>query len=370
MQRVRPAAVLAVLASACATLGTPAGSDDNLPSSGVGPFRPVTEQEVPSGALAPFVFSSEQVLYREPAVLAASGDPSSASVILYAVGRVGGRDVIVRTRADDGRSFYGDVADNANDTHPLHAAPQVLAADQPWEGANLAGPSAVQVGTQTWLYYGAAGGIGLAQSSDGATFTKAPGPVLGADPGAAWESTPPGAPSVAVFPDGSWHMAYSAGASIGEAVSADGVSWARFDADPTTPALDPILGPGGSGSFDSAQVSDPLLAPRVTPAGRLHVRVLYTGWDGPPGAASRSSAIGFAARYGASGPLTRAGAPVYTVSLHEAAPALFEWAAGSMLYVHEDDGVLDRTHPYSAVAAAFAPEEGMLPPVGPFPPGP
>jgi hypothetical protein len=165
-------------------------------------------------------------------------------------------------------------------------------------------------------------------------------------------------------------MAYSAGVSIGEAVSADGVSWTRVDADRGTPALDPLLGPGESGSFDAGQVSDPLLAPRVTPAGRLQVRVLYTGWDEPPGASSRSSAIGFAARYGAFGALTRAGAPVYSVSLHAAAPALFEWTAGSMLYVHEDDGAFDRTHPFPAVAAAFAPEQGMLPPVGPFPAGP
>jgi hypothetical protein len=228
----------------------------------------------------------------------------------------------------------------------------------------------VQVGTQTWLYYGAAGGIGLAQSSDGVTFTKVPGPVLGVDPRVAWESTSPGAPSVAVFPDGSWHMAYSAGVSIGEAVSPDGVSWTRVDADPATPPLDPLLGPGGSGAFDTGQVGDPLLAPRITPAGRLQVRLLYTGWDAPPGTSSRSSAIGFAARYGSSGPLTRAGVPVYTVSLHEAAPALFEWAAGSLLYVHQDDGVLDRTHPFPAIAAAFAPEQGTLPPVGAFPAAP
>jgi hypothetical protein len=330
----------------------------------------VTQQEVPSGAVAPFVFSSLEVLYREPAVLAASSDPSSAAVILYAVGSMGGRDVIVRSRADDGRSFYGDVADNENDTHPIHVAPQVLAADQAWEGPDLAGPSALQVGTQTWLYYAAARGIGLARSSDGVTFVKVPGPVLGVDPGAAWESTTPGAPSVAVFPDGSWHMAYSSGLSIGEAVSPDGMSWTRVDADPATPALDPILGPGASGSFDAGQVSDPLLAPRITPAGRLQVRLLYTGRDEPPSTSSRTSAIGFAARYGASGPLTRAGAPVYTVSLHEAAPALFEWVAGSLLYVHQDDGVLDRMHPFPAVAAAFAPEQGMVPAVGAFPAAP
>jgi hypothetical protein len=159
------------------------------------------------------------------------------------------------------------------------------------------------------------------------------------------------------MPDGSWRMLYGAGASIGEATSADGTSWARVDGGP-------VLTPGEG--FDAGQVDDPLVLPRVTPAGRLQVRVLYTGYHAPPGAPSRSSAIGFAARYGDSGPLSRQAAPVYGGSAHEAAPALFEPAIGSVLYAQRDETSLDPTNPYPAIAAAFAPQSEMLPPPGMF----
>jgi hypothetical protein len=96
------------------------------------------------------------------------------------------------------------------------------------------------------------------------------------------------------------------------------------------------------------------------------VRVLYTGYDAPPGAPSRSSAIGFAARFGSTGPLSRQAAPVYGGSAHEAAPTLFEPAIGSILYAQQDETSLDPTKPYPAIAAAFAPESGTLPATGAF----
>ncbi len=304
-------------------------------------------------------------------------DPASAArVVMYTVAHAGGHDVIVRTHADDARSFYGALADNENDDiHPVHTPPQVLVADASWEGKDLSGPSAVQVGGAVWLYYAAAGGVGLAQSDDGITFAKFGQPVLGIDANVVWETTPPAAPSVAVLPDGTWRMMYSAGNAIGEARSTDGFVWTRMDADPSTPGVDPVLGPSPSVEmpvqpFDRGQVSDPLLAPRITPGGRLQLRVLYTGWNMPPGAQGRSSAIGFAARYGESGPLSRQPAPVYSVSLHEAAPALFEWNEGSMLYVHEDATALDPMNPFPAIAAAFAPEDDALPPASAFPSSP
>jgi hypothetical protein len=49
-----------------------------------------------------------------------------------------------------------------------------------------------------------------------------------------------------------------------------------------------------------------------------------------------TSAIGFAARYGTSGPLARATGAVYAIGKHESAPALFEWQDGSFLYVEQD----------------------------------
>jgi hypothetical protein len=281
---------------------------------------------------------------------------------------VNGHDAIVRTRADDARSFYGSAADNETGGHSAHTPAVVLTADGGWEGADLAGPSAVRVGGQVWLYYAAEGGVGLATSADGMTFAKTGRPVLAPDSGVAWETTAPHAPSVAQMPDGSWRMFYGAGVAIGEATSADGVSFTRADADPQTVAIDPVLSPGST--FDRGQVDHPVVLPRVTAAGRLHVRVLYTGYDAAPGMPSRGSSIGFAARYGSSGPLARQATPSYGVGSHEAAPALFEVAAASLLYVQQDETVLDPARPYPAIAAAVAPEGDALPAPGSFPAAP
>jgi hypothetical protein len=370
-----------VLMLSCGTLGSPGSEGGDLPSAGVGPFRPLTAGELPPFAVAPFVLEDRAARYREPCVVAASDDTASPAALLYAVARVNGRDVIVRSRAADGRSFYGGAADNQTGSHPPHFPAVVLAADRPWEGDDLGGPGALRVHGEVWLYYAAADGIGLAKSSDGLSFTKTGGPVLAAEGGAGWEVTPPRAPSVAVLPDGSWRMFYGAGGSIGEARSDDGMTWTRVDGDPSTEAIDPVLAPrprvdvaslppGAAPPFDEASVDDPFVSWRITPAGRLHVRVLYTGYAPAVGAARPDSAIGEAARYGDSGALRRGNAPVYAVSLHEAAPALFVSGGGSMLYVHEDDGVQDRAGSYPAIAAAVAPVDVTLPAAAPFPPAP
>ena len=130
--------------------------------------------------------------------------------------------------------------------------------------------------------------------------------------------------------------------------------------------------PVGTRKFDvlgvaAGQVADPCLLPRVDPAGKTQVRVLYTGYASLPGSGARSSSIGFAARYGDSGPLLRNGSPVYAVGKHEGGPALFEWINGSLLYVHQDSTTKP---PYSAIAAAVAPASLVLPPPSGYPSGP
>ena len=368
---------LCLVVAACATIGSPSNTEDApLPSSGVGPFRKLGNAE--AHGIAPFVLDGSFTSYTEPTVFPASTDATSAAVVMYAVQTTtnaqGAPQVaIVRSRADDARSFYGSSADLGGKPKP------VMVADQPWEGGVIGGPSALAVGTSIFLYYSAAGGIGLARSSDGFTFVKEPAPVLAPDPAVAWETTTPSAPSVAIYPNGRFRMLYAAGGSIGEADSADGISWARLDADPSTPAIDPVLTPapppdagapdsGLLGPFDTAQVTDPCLLPRTTPAGRLQVRVLYTGYTAPASMAGRNGTIGFAARYGDSGPLVRQPTPVYSVSLHEAAPALFEWSGGSMLYVHQDETATTTVYP--SIAAAYAPANLTLPAPGPYPSSP
>jgi len=353
--------------SACSTLGTASDDGQNLPTSGVGPFRKLSDTEVT--AYAPFVLlaaapepsTAPATTYLEPSVLAGSTDASSADVTLFAVlvPPTGGGSSIVRTRADDARSFFGTSADSG------HTPATVLTADAAWEGGSLSGPSALKVGDEVFLYYAAAGGIGVATSTDGVVFTKNRAPVLGPDATVAWETTTPHAPSVARYPDGQFRMLYAAGAFIGEASSPDGATWTRLDSEPSTPEVDPVFGPsapvdpstlptGELPPFDTATVGDPCLLPRVTADGRLQVRVLYTGTATPGDGGTPTSAIGFAARYGDSGPLVRNGAPVYSVSAHEAAPALFEWSTGSMLYVHQTYAAVGSAS-YPGIAAAYSP---------------
>lgn len=362
---------LVSLSVSCATLGGESNNGINLPSAGDGPFRPLVAAELSLSAVPPYVLGDPSENFEEPTVVGVSDDPSSPEVWMYCVSHANGGDVVVRTHALDARSFYGDTTDNEDTSHARHVPPTVLSADQGWEGGTLTAPAAIRTNGQVWLYYTAAGGIGLAQSSDGLTFTKVPQPVLAPDASAAWETTTPHAPSVAVFPDGTWHMLYGAGGAIGEATSPDGVTWTRSDGNPVlspSPTMDPsTLGPGQTPPFDEGGVDDPVLAPQTTLDGKLQVRVLYTGYREPPGTSPRDSAIGLAGRYGTSGGLSRQAAPTYTAKLHEHGPAFFEYAGGSLLYVGEDDTSLSATSPFPGIAGAYSPATETLPAPSPYP---
>ena len=63
-------------------------------------------------------------------------------------------------RALDGRSFDRLVQ-------------PVLTAAEPWENGTVGAPSVLQVGDEVWLYYAGGGGIGMAKSQDGVSFTRA-----------------------------------------------------------------------------------------------------------------------------------------------------------------------------------------------------
>ena len=339
--RLRVEHVLWASCLACATLAESAGGDQNLPSSGVGPFRKLAGSEAPG--VAPYVLDDSAASYRQPAAL-----PLSEGVALYVVMTSGGHDVIARTRADDGRAFFGSVGDVG------HKPAVVLSADQTWESADLSAPSAITVGGAVWLYYASQGSVGLARSNDGLAFTKATAPVLLPDAHGPIDSA-----SVAQLPDGSFDMMLAQGDSIYEATSTDGTSWQR-------PTSAPVLTPGeGETAFDALRVTAPCLIPRTTPAGRLQVRVLYTGYT--LGEAGTTSAIGFAARYGTTGALSRAAGPIYSVQKNEESPAFYDPGDGTnLLYVDQDsqDGT------YRAIAAAVAPPTTVLPTPAAYPPSP
>jgi hypothetical protein len=258
--------LLAVFAVACSTLAETAGGDSNLPSAGVGPFRKLAAEEVKGGG--PIVLSDDTALYRQPAALAL-GDGSTTDVALYVVMKdsASGHDVLARTRALDARDFYGATEDFG------HRPVEVLAGGDAWEGPDLAHPSAVAVPGGVWLYYASNGSIGLARGADGLAFTKAGAPALAADALGPIDSA-----SVAKLPDGTFDMMFAQAGSIWEATSPDGATFTRVDADPTTPAMDPVLAPappagslapGELPPFDTASVADPCLAPRTTPARRV-----------------------------------------------------------------------------------------------------
>lgn len=373
-----PGSILFAALAGCATLASGGGGASNLPSSGVGPFQPLSQMQVAPQDIAPFVLSHSAGACTEPSVLSASADGATPALTMYYVLPGAPGTVIAFSRSDDGVSFYGDSGDVEN--NPSHKPPIVLTATLPWEGGAVDGPSAIRVGSQVWLYYAAAGGIGLAKSNDGRTFAKTGGPLLARDASIAWETTQLRAPTVAVFPDGSWHMMYASGASIGEATSTDGVTWTRADGDPSTPAIDPVLGPsamvdpstlppGEHPPFDEGRVDDPLLAPRVDPTGRLQVRVLYTGYAPAADASAPAGAIGFAARYSTTGALARQATPVYFApDSTVAGPAILEWAGPSLLFASQPDTKL--SPPVVAIAGTFDPGAGSPPPFGAYPSAP
>jgi hypothetical protein len=348
--------VFFIALAACATTGDSGEGDRDLPTSGVGPFRKLDIEEVKG--IAPFVLDDDRAGYREPAAL-----QEGEETLLFAVGAKDGRDVIFRTRALDGRTFHGTSG------HFGVKPPVVLEPDAApsWENGALSGPSLIRGASgELLLYYAAAGGIGVARSTDGFTFAKeAANPILRREAG--WETTEVRAPSVIRLPSGRFKMFYSAGNSIGEAESDDGIRFRRSGDRPVLePAAPPAPGsllPNEKPPFDTASVGDPCASPRMTPAGRLQIRVLFTGRD-PAGA----STIGFAARYGEDGPLVRQSVAVYAVGQKEVAPAFVERPEGSFLYVEQERR--DGTRIYRAIAGAFAPGNIKLPIPGDFPESP
>ncbi len=341
--------LLLTLLAACSTLAETAGGDSNLPTAGAGPFRKLAAAEV-RGA-APYVLDVAASQFRQPAALALAGDGELA---LYVVMKdAQSRDIIARSHALDARTFYGATQDLG------HHAQAVLSADQAWEGSDLSHPSVLATPSGVSLYYTANGAVGLARSSDGLTFTKSATPVLAPD-----ALGPIGSASIAMLPDGTFLMMFAQGGSIYEATSADGSTWLRKGTEPVLAPAAPktTLAVGELPPFDTLSVSDPCLAPRMTPGGRLQIRVLYTGLAIDAGAVPE---IGFAARYD-DGPLARAPGDVFTLPKNISSPALFEWSEGSFLYVDADSS--DGSH--RAIVGAISPPTITLDPPGDFPGAP
>jgi len=327
--------VLLVLVTGCSTLAETAGGDQNLPSAGGGPYRKLAGGEAHG---APYVLDEQTALYRQPCTLPLGGE-GDTDVALYVVmhDKTSDKDVIARSHATDGRTFYGAIQDFG------HKPPVVLADPS----ADLSHPSAVRAGAEIRLYYTKNGSVGLARSQDGLAFTDGPSVFAG----------PVDSASVAILPDGSSRMLFARGGSIFEARSADGTSF-QVDAAPVLT---------GANAFDALGVADPYLFPRTTEAGRLQFRVLYTG-SATGDDASVTTSIGFAARYGDSGPFVKAATPAYAIGKHEQSPSVLEWDSGTFLYIDQDQTSQGTT--YRAIACGVAPASITLAPPSDFPPTP
>ncbi|HRI66174.1 MAG TPA: hypothetical protein PK156_18125 [Polyangium sp.] len=348
--------VLALVSAACATLADAETGGENLPSAGGGPFRALSKDEVGAGRTGPNVLVDDKTFPRNATVIDADGDPSTPEVFGYfamtpkpATGDpnpLAKAREIVRYRAIDGRSF-------------ADASETVLTIEAPWEGAFIDSPSAVRVGQEVFLYYTAEGGIGLARSTDGVTFLREPGPVLGPE-SSNWEAGKmPSSPGVVRLDDGSFLMFYDVAGDaensrrIGEAHSADGISWTRVG---NAAVLEPQVDVDENNLFfDGVAVEAPYPVLAKSSEGRSMLRVYYAALD-----AHGRRAIGLAARFEAtSGALERSIGQVFGGSLRPGEPCVLVRPGYSLLFVTQFEGSF-KSQQIPAIAAGLSPIDAVL----------
>jgi hypothetical protein len=328
-----------VAQAACATIPESPGGNDNLPNASAGPFRTITTPELGNLHVAPKALEDDEHATRDGSIVDLDGDPSTTEVYGYFAGGPRGAvptdppTEILRYGALDGRSF--------ND-----AAQPVLRASEPWEGGTIGAPDAVRVDGGIWLYYAARGGVGLAKSDDGKSFTReGSGPVLAG-------ATNPG---VVRLDDGSFRMFFEvktdAGPAIDEAASPDGVHW-------TTRKSGHALAPA-SGGYDARGAGSPAPMLATSETGRAILRVYYTATD-----AKGAVTIGLAARFGDDGPLDRAVSPVFGTanSLGPHQPSVVAFKDFTLLFATQDSSSTSKA---PAIACGVAPGDVTLPPPRP-----
>jgi hypothetical protein len=334
-----------LLAVACGTGAPPAGGDNGLPNALVGPFRVLRTGETPK--TAPHILQNQ---WFGPAALDLDGDPSTIGVALYAVGP-DKPYAVSRFELADGRS-----------APRIEKQTATLLPSADWEKIDgIANPFVMRAPTphEVWMYYDSGGCLGRAVSSDdGVTFTKSPTPLLcGKDAPASWENGALKSPTVARISDGTYRLFYESNSQIGEMSSPDGVTFQRLPG----PVLTAEAAPGdlppdaGTDTFDDVAVGDPEVLVTTTALGRPVTYVFYTGLN-----RLQKHAVGIAARFGDSGPLTRNPTPALTdYSPH--APSIVRYDDFSMLYVQGPSADVGSTTP--VINGAVAPATFALDPI-------
>jgi hypothetical protein len=323
----------------CATLAEGGGGDENLPNAEVGPFREIRQEELGASRPAPYCLRDNDGFERDPTVVDVDDDPATLEAFVYA-GRTAviegvdpdpaaATNQIVRHVGLDGRSFafQRDV---------------VLEPAEAWEGDVMGAPSALRADGEVWLYYAAAGGIGLAKSGDGLVFTRV-GDGLVLAPVDGWESgATPLSPAVLRLGDGSWRLYYAlalaGGSVVAEARSSDGVAWQRGEG--------PIvLGEAPSSILGISAEDRP-------------IQYLYYGAV----EASGDRSIAMAARFGTEGAFVPAAGAVFgSAKLAPTEPFVVRFDGFTLLFVTEKAGLTSALD-YPAVAVGVAPANIGLPP--------
>lgn len=331
-------AAVALLGAGCGTGASSAGGDRDLPTAMAGPFRLLRKGE--TGNTAPFVLD-RSAPWEAPSALDLDGDPATPAVALY-VSWGATLSAISRYEAPDGITAGKTVAT------------VVLAGDEDWEKPSGVGhPSVLRVGDEVWLYYAAGGCLGRAVSTDnGVTFTRSPsGPMLCAGP--AWEGGALTAPGVHVGFDGRFHLLYGAAGAIGEAVSDDGVTFARV-------GEGPVLSASGV-DFDAAAVGEPCVVTTTSPLGRPITMLYYSGHTSSDPSTDRL-ATGLAGRFGDTGPFERSTAPVLTRN-DAHGPSVLRRGDVTVLYAAGRSSEVPGATWKSVIVGGVAPADRSLPTV-------
>ncbi len=292
---------LSVLCSACATLADGEPGLDNVPTAKAGPFRLFADGELAEPRSAPYAMDDATSRLRDLSVVDLDGDPGTLAVDGYFSANAEADPEgapptsIVRVGAPDGRSFG--------------AQPEVvLSSTRRWEGGTVGAPSVLpQSGGAVLLYYAGAGGVGLASSPDGVSFTPADEPVLDVA-SCGWCGAPPSSPAVVQLGEGALALFFETTrggrAAIGQATSADGVVW-------TVDPAGPVLTTGAPGGLDDVWIGTPYAVRGTSTEGREILYVYYAAR-----AESGKQVIGVAARFldDPDAPLEKSASNVFTPS--------------------------------------------------------